>query len=72
MDQPLSAPNPFALLLNPEAVLAALASSERLNALQSQIFRPLDKPLIPRADKPAAEFDREVDASLESEETPGE
>ncbi len=39
--------NPFALMMDPEAVLAAMERSERLNGLQSRVCRPLDKPLIP-------------------------
>lgn len=36
--------NPFALLLNPAAVLAEVERSDRLNRLVSRICRPLDKP----------------------------
>ena len=36
--------NPFALLLNPEAVVAEMERSERLNRLSSRICRPLDRP----------------------------
>ena len=38
--------NPFALMMNPEAVLAAIAGSERLAQLGSRICRPLDKPPV--------------------------
>lgn len=38
--------NPFALLLNPAAVLAEVERSGRLNRLASRICRPLDKPVI--------------------------
>ena len=41
----LPAANPFALLLNPAAVLEQVERSERLGRLQSRICRPLDKPL---------------------------
>jgi hypothetical protein len=47
--------NPFALLMNPEAVHAALARSERLNNLNSRIWRPLDQPLIPRSDSDSSD-----------------
>ncbi len=60
--------NPFALLMNPEAVFEAINRSERLNKLNSQICRPLDKPLGVRkdvADTPAAADD--VDAWLEAQ-----
>lgn len=36
--------NPFALLLDPSAVLAQVERSDRLNRLASRICRPLDKP----------------------------
>ncbi|MBN8508212.1 MAG: hypothetical protein J0L57_06315 [Burkholderiales bacterium] len=42
--------NPFALLMDPEAVFRAIAKSERLVRLQSRICRPLDKPLLPPAE----------------------
>jgi hypothetical protein len=42
--------NPFALMLDPEAVFAALASSDRLERLKSRVCRPLDKPHAVRAD----------------------
>jgi hypothetical protein len=35
--------NPFALLLNPEAVMAEIDRSGRLGRLKSRICRPLDK-----------------------------
>ena len=35
--------NPFALMMDPEAVLAAMERSERLNHLESRVCRPLDK-----------------------------
>ncbi len=48
-----TAPNPFALMMDPDAVFAALASSDRLSRLKSRICRPLDNPLgvPPEADK---------------------
>ncbi|MDC8786150.1 hypothetical protein [Roseateles koreensis] len=55
--------SPFAMLLNPEIVLQAMEHSERLNHLHSRVYRPLDKPLIPRgAVVDLTEFDRLVDA----------
>ena len=39
--------NPFALMMDPKAVLEAMERSERLNHLESRVCRPLDKPLIP-------------------------
>lgn len=46
--------NPFALLLQPEDVIKAVESSERLKRLQSRVCRPLDKPLIPTLAKDAS------------------
>lgn len=55
--------NPFALMMDPQAVFDAMARSERLNRLQSRVCRPLDKPLIPLvADD--VEIDAESDAEV--------
>jgi hypothetical protein len=48
-----AASNPFALMMDPESVFAAIARSERLGRLHSRIWRPLDKPLVAHA--PVAE-----------------
>lgn len=40
--------DPFAFMMNPEAVLKAIEQSERLARLKRRICRPLDKPLIPK------------------------
>lgn len=58
-DLAAAASNPFAMLLDPERVSGAVARSERLNRLRSRVYRPLDKPLIPKA--ATAEFDRLID-----------
>ncbi len=41
-----SAINPFALLLNPQAVIAQIEGSERLERLHRRVCRPLDKPML--------------------------
>ncbi len=38
--------NPFALMLDPQAVLAQIECSERLERLHRRVCRPLDKPLL--------------------------
>ncbi len=38
--------NPFALMLDPQAVLAQIEHSERLERLHRRVCRPLDKPLL--------------------------
>lgn len=38
--------NPFALMIDPHAVLAQIEHSERLERLQRRVCRPLDRPLL--------------------------
>jgi hypothetical protein len=40
--------NPFALMMDPEAVVQAIERSERLARLRSRVCRPLDKPVLDR------------------------
>ena len=54
--------NPFALMIDPEAVFTALASSDRLARLKSRICRPLDKPLTGRTDDDTADDDFGIDS----------
>jgi hypothetical protein len=54
--------DPFAMLINPQAVLQAIEQSGRLGALASRVCRPLDKPLIPKRD---AEDQRAYDDGVE-------
>ena len=44
--------NPFALMVNRDSVLAAVHRSDQLNALASQVFRPL-------GESPASDNDEE-------------
>jgi len=60
--------NPFVMMTDPETILQAVERSERLNRLSRKVYRPLDRPLIPKVGaKELAEFDREIDAALEDE-----
>ena len=45
------ASNPFALMLDPAAVVRAMEQSDRLARLQSRIYRPLNKPLVGNAEQ---------------------
>lgn len=57
--------NPFVMMLDPEAVISAMESSQPLRGLRGRVCRPLDKPLIPKL------FDttiREFDAAIDGEE----
>lgn len=63
--QPIA--NPFALLLDPQQVLASVERSDRLERLHRRICRPLDKPVLPTAKRGAATnaFDDAVDADVD-------
>ncbi len=61
MPQPASARNPFMLMLNPEAVLAAVEKSERLGQLNRHLCRPLDRPAQPGSRPADAERDDDDD-----------
>lgn len=39
---PLS--NPFAMMIDPQAVIQAMEKSQKLNSLHSRVCRPLDTP----------------------------
>ena len=43
MAQTRIASNPFALMMDPASVIAAMEQSARLSSLRSRICRPLDK-----------------------------
>ena len=59
--------NPFALMIAPEAIFAAIEQSDRLSRLNSTICRPLDKqrPEVPPQEIRA--FDAEIKAVAEPE-----
>lgn len=72
MPQTQPAANPFALMMDPEAIFAAIESSERLQRLKSRICRPLDEPRLAgnaesRADDEALESSDAMDAVAASE-----
>lgn len=48
-DSPLIA-NPFAMMINPQAVIQAMEQSQKLNCLHSRICRPLDNPSNKKSD----------------------
>ena len=58
--------NPFALMMDPEAVLAAMERSERLNHLESRVCRPLDKLETPTQE--ASPYSHMRDDEVEQEE----
>lgn len=54
--------NPFALMIAPEVIFAAIEQSDRLSRLNSTICRPLDKPRVERPANEQVAFDEEDDA----------
>ena len=62
--------NPFALMMMPEAVFAAIEHSDRLGRLKSRICRPLDGPRAAQATSETGAFDAAVDAVVEPPEEP--
>jgi hypothetical protein len=61
------ASNPFALMVDPAAVILAIEQSERLGRLKSRICRPLDKPLGvagTEGDDGMSDLDRALDAAF--------
>jgi hypothetical protein len=68
-----SATNPFALLMDPQAVFRAIEKSDRLERLHSRICRPLDKPLLPLlAAEEEPEIADDVHCSADELDLPGE
>jgi hypothetical protein len=67
MDKPTQVANPFALMLNPDEVLAAMERSERLGLLQRRICKPLDKPMIPHETGEAVTSDDDLDVTQDPE-----
>jgi hypothetical protein len=60
--------NPFVMMTDPETILLAVERSERLNRLSRKIYRPLDRPLIPKVGaKDLAAFDSEIDLAIDDE-----
>ncbi|MDQ6680792.1 MAG: hypothetical protein M3Y67_07490 [Pseudomonadota bacterium] len=64
--------NPFALMMAPEAIFAAIERSERLGRLKSRICRPLDGPRPAEAETEVGAFDEAVEAAIEAVEESSE
>ncbi len=64
--------NPFALMMTPEVVFAAIERSERLTRLKSRICRPLDGPRPTHVVADVSSFDAEVDAEVDAAPEPAE
>lgn len=62
------AAHPFAVMMDPQAVLLAVERSERMQRLQRRVCRPLDKPLIPRVGADLQAYDQSIDDELLDED----
>ncbi|MEO6031485.1 MAG: hypothetical protein ABIP61_06220 [Burkholderiaceae bacterium] len=62
--------NPFALMMEPQAVFEAMQRSERLARLHSRICRPLDKPLLAQSDSPDADAQDCADVATDFGQAP--
>lgn len=61
--------NPFAMMVDPAGVIAAMQGSERLSHLERRICRPLDTlHRRPAADAGLASFDDGIDADVDADE----
>lgn len=54
----VQAVNPFAMMIDPQAVLQAVERSERLQRLQRRVCRPLDEPVDYMDGLDMRDFDR--------------
>lgn len=71
MPEPMQVANPFELMMNPEAVLQAIARSERLERLHRRVCRPLDKPVIARDEADKGEHDIAATGAVDAETAGG-
>ena len=61
--------DPFALMMDPDAVFQAMERSDRLGRLKRRICRPLDKPLIPKVEDEVEGIDEQPDAAQDVADT---
>lgn len=59
--------DPFAMLITPDLVVSAVERSDRLARLQRRVYRPLDKPLIPKVGQAVQDFDLLIDEGPDDE-----
>ena len=58
--------NPFALMIDPQAVLAQIEGSDRVERLHRRVCRPLDKPLLGGAPESGDEDTDRADGAVAS------
>jgi hypothetical protein len=55
--------NPFALMIQPEAVLKAIERSDALSGLRAHVVRPLDRGVLVKLPEDVIAYDRRIDQS---------
>lgn len=60
--------NPFALMIDPQSVLAQIEHSERLERLSRRVCRPLDKPMLGSAEQADVETEGEGEVDDDSQD----
>lgn len=55
--------NPFALMVQPDAVLKAIERSEALSGLRTHVVRPLDRAVLIKLPDDVIAYDRRIDQS---------
>ena len=61
--------NPFALMMDPSLIIAAMERSKTLRELRHQEYHPLDKPLIAhRVSAAQRAFDAEIESAADAGE----
>jgi hypothetical protein len=68
MNSTASRLNPFAMMLDPEAVISAMEDSLNLRRLRHRVCRPLDKPLIPKTHGVDRVIEKDFDMVIDTEE----
>ena len=68
MQRTLVNANPFAMMIDPGRVIAAMENSEHLSHLKSRICRPLDTRRHAVTDAALATFDDSIDSDAEPAE----
>jgi len=53
--------NPFALMMEPEAVMRAIEQAQSQGRVKGRIYRPLDKPAIPDTPEGIRAFNRRTE-----------
>lgn len=65
-----AASDPFGMIIDPQSVLDAIERVQRTSTLKGRIFRPLDKPMIPKVESVGiAPFEADLEDDQEQDST---